>query len=189
MSLAFPTTLILIAERFPFDRCNRSKMKRPMKWTEHKMQITFSKNMQKVSLFYCQNNKIVWLSNMADTYFGGIQEVRKGMCFLFSWLCFSDTHSLGRQTPITHVWLWTDQAFLKLLTTCFSQWRFFKKCDKMEGEFECLGVRVCCVVAYEWPLIEHQEQSLAYRNKQWLSLSVLVVSRTRMDCARCSPKK
>ena len=186
MSLAFPTTLILIAERFPFDRCNRSKMKRPMKWTEHKMQITFSENMQKVSLFYCQNNKIVWLSNMADTYFGGIQEVRKGMCF-FSWLCFSDVHSLGRQTPIT--WLWTDQAFLKLLTTCFSQWRFFKKCDKMEGEFECLGVRVCCVVAYEWPLIEHQEQSLAYRNKPWLSLSVLVVSRTRMDCARCSPKK
>ena len=30
-----------------------------------------SENMQKVCLFYSQNNKIVWLSNMADTRFVG----------------------------------------------------------------------------------------------------------------------
>ena len=43
-----------------------------------------SENMWKVSLYYSQNNKIVWLSNMADIIFrnsGGAQRF-VGFCFL-----------------------------------------------------------------------------------------------------------
>ena len=40
-------------------------------------------SMWKVCLFYSQNNKIVWLSNMADTIFYKSQEVCKGMWALF----------------------------------------------------------------------------------------------------------
>ena len=61
-----------------------------------------SENMWKVSLYYSQNNKIVWLSNMADTFLE-IQEVRKGLWAFVSWLCFSGADWLVRQTPIT--WL------------------------------------------------------------------------------------
>ena len=45
-----------------------------------------------------QNNKIVWLTNMADTFWE-IHEVRKGMwAFL---LCFTGADWLSRKTPIT----------------------------------------------------------------------------------------
>ena len=41
-----------------------------------------SENIWKVCLFYSQNNKIVWLSNMADI-FGEFHEVRKGLWAIF----------------------------------------------------------------------------------------------------------
>ena len=60
-----------------------------------------SENMWKICLFYSQNNKIVWLSNMADTFFlrnlGGAQ---RNVGF-FSWLCFTDADWLNRQIPDT----------------------------------------------------------------------------------------
>ena len=47
--------------------------------------------------------KIVWLSNMADTFFEKFTWYAKA-CGLFSWsVCFADTDWLGRQTLIT--WL------------------------------------------------------------------------------------
>ena len=92
-----------------------------------------SENMRKVCLFYNQNNKILWLSNMADTH-----EVRKGIwdCFfivLFGcWLagkantCLSESNinfKLISTKFLLNAWLcrkgliirWTDQAFMKLL--------------------------------------------------------------------------
>ena len=57
----------------------------------------------KVYLFYSQNNKIVWLSNMADIFFLEIHEVRKGLWAFVSWLCFPYADWLSRQTRIT--WL------------------------------------------------------------------------------------
>ena len=42
-----------------------------------------SENTWKVCLFYSQNNKIVWLSNMANTLVWEIQEVRKGLWSLY----------------------------------------------------------------------------------------------------------
>ena len=44
-----------------------------------------SENMQKVCLFHSQNNKIVWLSNMADTFFEKFMRCAK-VCGLFSYL-------------------------------------------------------------------------------------------------------
>ena len=52
-------------------------------------------------LFYGQNNKTVWLSNMADIFLKQIYEVRKGMWAFFSWLCFPGSDWLGRQALIT----------------------------------------------------------------------------------------
>ena len=43
-----------------------------------------SENTWKVCLFYSQNNKIVWLSNMANILVWEIQEVRKGLWSFYS---------------------------------------------------------------------------------------------------------
>ena len=43
--------------------------------------------MWKVCLFCSQNNKSVWLSNMADTFLEKFRKCAKD-CGLFSWLCF-----------------------------------------------------------------------------------------------------
>ena len=58
-----------------------------------------SENMWKVCLFYSQNNKIVWLSNMADTFWRNSRGAQRFVGF--SWSCFSDADWLGWQTPIT----------------------------------------------------------------------------------------
>ena len=48
-----------------------------------------NKNMRTFCLFYDHNNKILWLSNMADTFLGKFTRCAK-VCGLFSssWLCF-----------------------------------------------------------------------------------------------------
>ena len=43
-----------------------------------------SENMWKVCLFYSQNNKIVWLSNVADTFWGKFTRCAKVCGFFFS---------------------------------------------------------------------------------------------------------
>ena len=64
-----------------------------------------NENMWKVCLFYSENKKILWVSNMADTFlFWEIHEGRQGYG-LFSWMCFLGDNWLGRQTPIT----WTKK--------------------------------------------------------------------------------
>ena len=63
-----------------------------------------SENMWKVCLFFSQNNKIVWLSNMADTFLRNLRCAQRFVGFC-SWLCLSDADWLGRQTPITWQWL------------------------------------------------------------------------------------
>ena len=57
-------------------------------------------------LFYSQNNKIVWLTNMADTFFWEIPEMRKGLWAFFSRLCFSDADWLGKQALVTWTISW-----------------------------------------------------------------------------------
>ena len=52
--------------------------------------------MWKVCLIYSQNNKILWLSNMADTLVCHIHKTRKGMWASFYWLCFSGAAWLSR---------------------------------------------------------------------------------------------
>ena len=48
-----------------------------------------------VCLFYSQNNKIVWLSNMGDIVLEKFTRCAK-VCGSFSWLCLSDADWLGR---------------------------------------------------------------------------------------------
>ena len=79
-----------------------------------------SENTWKVCLFYSQNNKVVWLSNMTDTFFEKFAILfprasslprQRGwkfarfakVCGLFSWLCFWDADWLGEQIPITWI--------------------------------------------------------------------------------------
>ena len=73
--------------------CTRSTPRSSEQSTKHR---SCSESMQKVCLFYSQNNKIVWLSNVADI-FGKMYEVRKGLWDFL--IVLSDW--LGRQTLIT----------------------------------------------------------------------------------------
>ena len=57
--------------------------------------------MRKVCLFYSQNNNILWLSNMANTWIWDIHAFRQRIWALFlAVLCFSDADWLGRQTQM-----------------------------------------------------------------------------------------
>ena len=67
-----------------------------------------SENMRKVCLFYSQNNKIVWLSNMGRHIFLRNSWGAQRFVGFFSWLCFSVTDWLGRQ-----IW-WKIKWRLKL---------------------------------------------------------------------------
>ena len=63
-----------------------------------------SKNIPKFCLFYSHNNKIVWLSGIADTFnIWEILEVCKGLWAFFLLIVFFGTDWLGRQTPITWI--------------------------------------------------------------------------------------
>ena len=53
-------------------------------------------------VYSVQNNKIVWLSNMADTFVRSSWGVQRCVGF-FSWLCFLDADWLKRQTPVTQI--------------------------------------------------------------------------------------
>ena len=55
-----------------------------------------SESMRKVCLFYSQNNIMVWLSKMEDTFLEKCTRCAK-VCGMFSWLCFSGADWLGRQ--------------------------------------------------------------------------------------------
>ena len=66
-------------------------------WRSREQSTTCSEDIQNVCLFYSQINKIVWLSNMADTF-----SRCANVCGLFfSSLSFTDADWLGRQIPIT----------------------------------------------------------------------------------------
>ena len=79
----------------PMILCARSMSRSSEQSTKHR---SHSENMQKVCLFYSQNNKMLWLSNMADTFVEKFTRCAKA-CGLF--LPGSDW--LGRQALIT--WL------------------------------------------------------------------------------------
>ena len=59
-----------------------------------------SENIRKGCLFYSQNNKIVWISKIADKFIEKFTRCAK-VCGIFSWMCFLRADWLGRQTPIT----------------------------------------------------------------------------------------
>ena len=71
---------------------------------------TQSKNTRKICFFCSENNKIVRLSNMADTFWEKFTRYAK-VCGLFFSMCLSDADWLGRRTLIT--WLQ-----LLILTSC-----------------------------------------------------------------------
>ena len=55
-----------------------------LKLSEQSMKCrSCSENMKNDSSFYTQNNKIAWLSNITDTFFWEIHEVRKGLWAFF----------------------------------------------------------------------------------------------------------
>ena len=90
-----------------------------------------SENMLKVCLFYSQNNKILWLSNMADKFVWEIHEVRRG---LWAWLCFSGADWLGEQTLITWLELWADRSVLcKAFYDWNNSWVKQSSCYKHSG--------------------------------------------------------
>ena len=95
-----------------------SKIKKPMilctssmsRWCEQSTKHRrSSENMWKVCLCYSQNNKILWLSNTSNTFDGEIHAVRKSMLAFYSWLCYTGSDWLSRQTPIT----WTRNVYWK----------------------------------------------------------------------------
>ena len=65
--------------------CARSTSRSSEQITKHRYR---SKNMQKMCLFYSQVNKIVWLSNMADTILTNSRGAQRyvGFLFLGCWL-------------------------------------------------------------------------------------------------------
>ena len=70
--------------------------------SEHSTKRTSrDENMWKVCLFYSQNNKIVWLSNMADIFFLEIHQVHKGLWAFFLIVLFECW--LAEQTNSHHV--------------------------------------------------------------------------------------
>ena len=72
-----------------------------------------------------QNNKIVRLSNMADTFFEKSMRCTK-VVFCFSCLCFLDAEWLSRQSPIT----WMGVVHTCMYQTCTSYCMFcFQHCD------------------------------------------------------------
>ena len=105
-----------------------------------------SENMRKVCLFYSQNNIIVWLSNMADTFLEKFTRYAK-VHGLFSWLHFSGADWLCRQM-ITW-WYWspirTDLALY--LTPPPGHWSsiYLSRCVCV-CVFVCMCVCVCVCV-------------------------------------------
>ena len=65
--------LWVIKIKRPIILCGRSTSR--ITWTERETQI----KQRKVCLFYSQSNKILWLSNTADTFGWKIHEVRKSL--------------------------------------------------------------------------------------------------------------
>ena len=63
--------------------------------------------MRNVCLFYSQDSKVIWLSNMADTFIEKFTRYAKACGLLFSWLCFSGADWLGRRTPVTWLFVYT----------------------------------------------------------------------------------
>ena len=71
-------------------------------------------NMPKVCLFYSQNNKIVGLSNTTDMAVWEIDEVRKGIWALISWLCFLGVDWLGSKLRSRGVyWVISGRGWVK----------------------------------------------------------------------------
>ena len=71
------------------------------KWTESTKRRSRSEGMRNLGSFYSQNNKIEWLSNIADTFLFEKCTGCAKVCGLFSWLCFMGADWLGRETLIT----------------------------------------------------------------------------------------
>ena len=81
----------------PMILCARSASRSREQSTKRR---SHSENTREVCLFYSQNNKLLWLSNMSDTFFEKCTRCAK-VWGLFSWLYFSDPDWLDRQPPIT----------------------------------------------------------------------------------------
>ena len=76
--------------------CARSSSRPSEQSKKHRSR---SENMWKVCLCYSQNNKLVWLSNMADTVFS--QAKVCGLCF--PWLCLLGADWLHGQSNSDHM--------------------------------------------------------------------------------------
>ena len=77
--------------------CKRSTSRSSEQSMKHQSR---SENMWKVCLFYSEDYKVLWLSNMADMFLEKFTKCTKD-CGVFSWLCFRDVDWLGIQSPIT----------------------------------------------------------------------------------------
>ena len=80
--------------------CARSTSRSSEQSTKHRSRREINR---KVCSFYSQNNKIVWLSNMADTFFVWNSRGAQRFVGFFSWLRLSDADWLGGLTLITRM--------------------------------------------------------------------------------------
>ena len=99
----------------PMILCARSASRSSEQSTKHRSR---SENMWKVYLFYSQNIKIVWLSNMSDTFYEKFT-VRKGLWAFFSGFFFSDADWLGRETAITGRLVRKTGGIISCLKACW----------------------------------------------------------------------
>ena len=102
--------LWVIKIKKPMILCARSTSRSNEQSTKRRSR---SENVRKFCLSYNQNNKIVWLSSMADTCFGEIDEMRKGLWAFVSWRCFSGADWLARRTS-------TEKNAVKSQCRCIS---------------------------------------------------------------------
>ena len=91
-----------------------------IKWTEQETQIKW-----KVCFFYSENNKILWSSNMADTFVWEIHEVRKGMWAFFFIVLFGCW--LAGQANSDHV-----VVSIGIVPTRPEQYHFFSSCRQVK---------------------------------------------------------
>ena len=87
----------LTSMKKPMILCARSTSRSREQITKRR---SSSDNMWKVCLVCSQNNKIVWLSNMADTFY----EVRKGLWAFFLDCAFRMLIGWTDKAPVTWIW-------------------------------------------------------------------------------------
>ena len=92
-----PVDLYVIKIKKPMVLCKRNTSRSS---EQNMKRQSRSENMRKVCLFCSEDNKVLWLSNMADTFLEKFTKAQRTVSF-FSWLCFRDVDWLGIQSPIT----------------------------------------------------------------------------------------